>query len=64
MCTVNSNLIICSKFTIKIPERRKCCSGVFVVIFEQISTHYSTVSIVDFKQVNAGWDTGITANIF
>ena len=30
----------CSKFTIKIPERRHC----------------STVSIVNFEQVNAGWE--------
>ena len=44
---------ICSKLTLKTPERR--ISGVFNVNFEQIS-HCFGVSTVDFEQVNAGWD--------
>ena len=47
---------ICSKLTIKIPERRHCRrSGIFIVNFEHF-TPSSTVSIVNFEQVNAGWD--------
>ena len=58
---------ICSKL-IKTPERRHhslflwkkrpwwCCSGVFIVNFEHIST---SVSIVNFEQVNVGWDSFI-----
>ena len=47
---------ICSKLTIKIPEQRHWRrSGVFVVNFERISL-CSCVSIVNFEQVNAGWD--------
>ena len=43
-----------SKLTIKIPERSQGArSGVFIVNFEQIWYH-SSVSIVEFKQVNAG----------
>ena len=46
---------ICSKLTIKIPER---ChwhhSGIFLVNFEHISLCFS-VSIVRLKQVNGGW---------
>ena len=44
---------ICSKLTIKTPERRRR-SGVFIVNFEHISLR-SSVSIVNFEQVNAGW---------
>ena len=44
---------ICSKFTIKTLERQ---SGIFIVDFEQISSHSSGVSIVDFEQLNATWD--------
>ena len=47
---------ICSKLIIKTPER---ChwhrSGVVIVIFEPISP-CSNVSIVNFEQVNTGWD--------
>ena len=46
---------ICSKLTIKIPERchwRR--SGILIVNFEQISP-CSSVSLVKFEQVNAGW---------
>ena len=47
---------ICSKLTIKIPEQRHWRrSGVFVVNFERISL-CSSVSIVNFEQVNAGWN--------
>ena len=47
---------ICSKLIIKTPERchwRR--SGVFIVNFEEIS-HCSGVSVVDFEQLNAGWE--------
>ena len=45
---------ICSKSTIKTPERREWRrSGVFIVNFEQIS-HIAVVSTADFEQVNAG----------
>ena len=40
---------ICSKLTIKTPERRR--SGVFIVKFEHIS-HLFLVTIVEFEQVN------------
>ena len=47
---------ICSKLTIKTPERRqRRRSGVFIVNFEYIS-YFSNVSIVDFKQVNLSWN--------
>ena len=46
---------ICSKLTVKTPERRKWrCSGVFVINSGHILRLVS-VSIVDFKQLNAGW---------
>ena len=42
---------ICSNLTIKISERRHwCCSGV-LINFEHIYT-FSSVSVVDFEQVN------------
>ena len=41
---------ICSKLTIKIPERRRCHSGISVVNFEHIS-HLVLV----FEQVCASW---------
>ena len=44
---------ICSKLTIKTAARRQWRrSGIFIVNFEQTS---HGISIVDFKQVNAGW---------
>ena len=47
---------ICSKLTIKIPERRQWDrSGIFIVHFEHISHLVSTVSIVNFEHVIAGW---------
>ena len=46
---------ICSKLTIKTPERRYWRrSGVFIVNFEHILLS-SRVSIVDFEQVNVSW---------
>ena len=46
---------VCSKLTIKIPERPHWrLSGIFIVNFEHIS-HLASVSIVNFEQVNAGW---------
>ena len=47
---------ICSKLTIKIPERRQWDrSGIFIVHFEHISHLVSTVSIVNFEHLIAGW---------
>ena len=47
---------MCSKLTIKTPERRQWLgSGVFIVNFEHISHLVLVVSIVNFEQVNAGW---------
>ena len=47
---------ICSKLTIKTPERRQWHrSCVFIVNFEHISHVFSRVSIVNFKQVNVSW---------
>ena len=42
---------ICSKLTVKTPERRRC-SGVFTVNFEHILQLFSSASIVEFEQVN------------
>ena len=50
---------ICSKLTIKIPERRR--SGVFIVNFEHIFTPFSSVSIIDFEIVNVSCDVGKAA---
>ena len=47
---------ICSKLTIETPERRQWrCFGVFIVNREKNLTLCSSVSIVNFEQVNAGW---------
>ena len=46
---------ICSKLTIKLPQRRQCRSYVFNIYFEQIS-HCSNAFIVDSEQVNAVWN--------
>ena len=43
-CSKLTRCEICSKLTIKIPERRT------------YFTHCSSVSIVNFEQVNAGWE--------
>ena len=49
---------ICSKLTIKTPEQRQWRrSGVFIVICEHIlHLPCSSVSIVNFEYVIAGWD--------
>ena len=48
---------ICSKLTIKIPERRQWRrSGVFIINFKTYFTPCSSVSIVNFEHVIAGWD--------
>ena len=45
---------ICSKLTVKTPERGHWCRfDVFIVNFENIS-HLSSVSIVNFERVIAG----------
>ena len=47
---------ICSKLTIKTPERRqRRRSGVFIVNSEHISHLFSSVSVIDFEQVNVSW---------
>ena len=44
---------ICSKLTIRIPERRQWRrSGVFIINFE----HIYSVTIFDFEQVNVSWE--------
>ena len=55
METSEQSLKICSKSTIKIPERRRKRLSVAFVNFEHISYIFSIVSIVDFVQVNVGW---------
>ena len=47
---------ICSKLTLRTPERRLSRrSGVFIVNFEYISHPFPSVFIVDFEQVNVIW---------
>ena len=46
---------VCSKLTIKTPERRHCCRcGAFIVNFERISP-FSKAPIVDIEHVNVCW---------
>ena len=54
--TLEQRCEICSKLTIKLPKRRQWprFEG-FIVNFEHISHLYSSVSIVNLEQVNAGW---------
>ena len=48
---------IYSKSTIKTPKRRLWRRfGVFIVNFEHISHLCSSISVVKFEQVNAGWE--------
>ena len=49
--------VVCLKLTIKTPKQRQWCrSGVFIDKFEDISHLFvSSVSIVDFEQVNVCW---------
>ena len=53
--TLEQRCEICSKLTIKPPKRHHRFGG-FIVNFEHISHLCSTVSIVNFEQVNAGWE--------
>ena len=47
---------ICSKLTIKTPERRQWCrSGVFIVKFEHISHLFLVLLLLTLKQVNVRW---------
>ena len=55
--TLGKRREICSKLTIKPPKRRQCRHfGGFIVNFQHISYLCPTISIVNFEQVNAGWD--------
>ena len=54
--TLEQRCEICSKLTIKPPKRRRCHFGGFIVNFEHISHLCSSIYIVIFEQVNAGWD--------
>ena len=56
METLEKKCEICSK--LKTPERRhwrRRRSAVFIVNFEHILHFFSSVSIVDFEQVNVRW---------
>ena len=56
---------ICSKLTIKTPERRNWRrSGVFIINFGTYFTPCSSVSIVNFEQVNTGWVVFSALGIF
>ena len=55
--TLEKRYEICSKLTIKTPKWRQWRRfGVFIVNFEHIPHLCSSFSIVNFEQVNAGWD--------
>ena len=59
--TLEQRCEVCSKLTIKPPKRghwRRFCS--FIDKFEHISHLCSSVSIVNFEQVNAGWEYSAT----
>ena len=49
---------------VKTPERRQCRrSGAFIVNFEHISTYFtpcSSISVVNFEHVTAGWAGGFS----
>ena len=47
---------ICSKLTIKTPDRRQWCRSGILTNFEHIS-HLPSVFVVNFEQVNACWGT-------
>ena len=54
--TLEQRCEICSKLTIEPPKRRHWRRFAdFIVNFEHISHLCSSVSIVNFKQLNAGW---------
>ena len=51
---------VCSKLTVKTLDRHhRRRSSDFVVNFEHISHLFSSVSIVDFEQVNISWVTSM-----
>ena len=55
---------MCSKLTIKTPERCHWCrSGVFIVKFEYIKHLVLVVSFVNFEHVIAGWDGRLTGSL-
>ena len=63
--TLEQRCEICSKLTIKTPTRRYWRRfGVFIVNLEHISHLCSSVSIANFEQVHAGWDTAQDPLIF
>ena len=54
--TLEQRCEICSKLTITPPKRRQWCRfGGFIVNFEHISHLCSSVSIVNFEHLVAGW---------
>ena len=63
--TLEQRCEICSKLIIKPPERRQWRrSGGFIVNFEHISHLCSSVSIVNFEHVVAGWaNSSIDSNV-
>ena len=51
---------ICSKLTIKTPERRQWSrSGIFIVNFEHILHLALLFLFADFEQINADWERSI-----
>ena len=47
---------ICSKLTVKVPEKRQWCHfGVFIVNFEHISHLVLVYLLLTFEKVNASW---------
>ena len=58
METLEQRCEMCLELTIKQPKRRHWRRfGSFIVNFEHISHLCCSVSIVNFEQVNAGWDS-------
>ena len=55
--TLEQRCEICSKLTIKTPKQRHCRRfGGFIVDFEHISQLCSSISVVNFEQVNDNWE--------
>ena len=50
---------ICSKLTIKTPERCQWCRRCVLLLTLNIVTPCSSVSIVNFEQANTGWVTTV-----
>ena len=56
--TLEQRCEICSKLTIKTPKRLHWRRfGVFIVNFQHMPYLCSSVSIINFEQVNADWET-------